>query len=226
MKLKSILLTAFGILLALSVFFPLGLYGFNCQTNNTCTGIPDPQTTPIPTLIAATLPAPQVGAGAAPVKLKCQVTAVDLIGAWVDAGAPETAPFNFTDLQNRVCSATFAGDVQRLFVEANLWYDGAPACTTCHYADVVKATQNMDLSSYAGILAGSQRAQGQAQGNDILGGKVWQNALLRQMIQSQGGQSTINRPLMPLGRPASVPDNGPTIFAGTPQAEGSASTAP
>lgn len=223
MKLKSILLTAFGVLLALSVFFPLALYGFNCQSNNTCTGIAEPVTTPIPTLIAATLPAPQVGAGAAPVKLKCQVTAVDLIGAWVSAGAPETDSFDFTDLQGRACSATFGGDVQRLFLEANIWYDGAPACTTCHYTDVVKATQNMDLSSYAGILAGSQRAQGQAKGKDILGGGVWENALLRQMLQAQGGQSTINRPLMPLGRPASVPDNGPSIFAGTPKAEGSAS---
>ncbi|GAB4501523.1 MAG: hypothetical protein Fur0035_10650 [Anaerolineales bacterium] len=217
MNLRKILLISFGILMALGIFFPAGLYAFNCQKNNTCTGIAEPVTTPIPTLIAATLPAPRVGAGAAPVTVKCQITAVELIGAWVSAGSPETDSFNFTDLTGRACAATFGGDVQRLFVEANIWYDGAPACTTCHYADVVKATQNMDLSSYAGILAGSQRANGEAKGKDILGGGVWQNALLRQMIQSQGGQSTINRPLMPLGRPASVPDNGPILFAGTPQ---------
>ncbi len=225
MKFKQILLISFGILVTLAIFFPAGLYAFNCQTNNTCTGIPEPVTTPIPTLMAATLPAPQVGAGAAPVAARCQISTVELIGAWVTAGSPEAAPFDFTDLKGRACTATFQDDVQRLFVEANIWYDGAPACTTCHYADVAKATQNMDLSSYAGILAGSQRANGQAKGNDILGGGLWQNALLRQMIQSQGGQSTINRPLMPLGRPASVPDNGPIIFAGTPQAAVSA-TAP
>lgn len=217
MKLKQILIISFGVLITLGIFFPAGLYAFNCQKNNTCTGIPESVTTPIPTLIAATLPAPQVGAGAAPILVRCQITTVELIGAWVTAGSPESAPFDFTDLQGRSCTATFPGDVQRLFIEANIWYDGAPACTTCHYADVVKATQNMDLSSYAGILAGSQRKDGQAKGNDILGGGDWQQALLRQMTQAQGGQSTINRPLMPLGRPASVPDNGPIIFAGAPQ---------
>ena len=217
MKLRTILLISFGILLMLAVGFPLAVFS-RCQTNNTCTGIAEPLITPIPTIIAATLPVPQVGAGAAPVAVKCQITAVELIGAWVSAGSPETDPFNFTALQGRTCAATFGDDVQRLFVEANIWYNGASACTTCHYADVIKATQNMDLSSYAGMLAGSQRKNGEAKGNDILGGGVWDNAILRQMLQAQGGQSSINRPLMPLGRPSDVPDNGPTLYAGTPLA--------
>jgi len=153
----------FGVLLglpALVLVFALGTYFFGCESTNSCTGIALPQTTPIPTLIPATLPAPKVGADAAPAKPRCRVAAVDLIGAWVDAGYSETEPFPFTDVKGQTCTATFAEDVQKLFLEANIWYDGAPACTTCHYADVVKATQNMDLSSYAGILAGSQRKNG------------------------------------------------------------------
>jgi hypothetical protein len=146
------------------------------------------------------------------------VAAVDLLGAWVSAGYSETEPFTFTDVKGQTCTATFTEDVQKLFLEANLWYDGSPACTTCHYADVLKATQNMDLSSYAGILAGSQRKNGEPTGVDILGGGVWENSLMYQMLYAPGGQSLINRPLMPLGRPSNVPEKGPIIAAGTPPA--------
>jgi hypothetical protein len=68
----------------------------------------------------------------------------------------------------------------------------------------------MDLSSYAGILAGSRRASADAKGNDILGSGNW-------------GQSKLNEhlfvlKLMPFGRPpGAVPDEWATIFAGTPK---------
>jgi hypothetical protein len=217
MKLKSILFIVFGGLLLLSVFFPFALYFFGCQTNNTCTGIPEPDTTPIPTLAAATMPAPKVGANAGPVTVKCQVAAVDLIGAWVNAGYPEKDAFDFTDAKGQSCAGTYETDIQRLFSEANLWYSGSPACTTCHYADVVKATFNMDMSSYAGVIAGSQRKNGEPKGKDILGGGKWEESLLYQMLYAPGGVSTINRPLMPLGRPADGPEKGPVIYAGTPK---------
>ncbi len=200
----------------LLVSFIAMLYFFACGTNNSCSNFPEPERTPIPTLIAATLPAPKVGAEAAPATPKCRIAALDLIGAWVKAGVPETDPFEFTDVKGQTCTATFPDDVQKLFVEANIWYDGAPACTTCHYADVKKATKNMDLSSYAGILAGSGRANGEPKGNDILGGGNWDQALLHNMLYAPNGATTIGRPPMPLGRPATVPANGPVIAAGTP----------
>lgn len=81
----------------------------------------------------------------------------------------------------------------------------------------------MDLSSYAGILAGSGRANGEPKGKDILGGGVWEQSLLYQMLHAENGASTINRPLMPLGRTAAVPDNGPLIFAGKAVVEDTAS---
>lgn len=210
-----IFITMFG-LPVLVLAFIFGMYAFGCATTDSCTGIEKSVVTPIPTLIAATMPAPKVGAEAGPLVVKCQVTAVDLIGAWVTAGAPETEAFQFIDLKEQTCTATYATDVQKLFSEANLWYSGAAACTTCHYADIEKATMNLDMSSYAGILAGSQRKDGAASGTDILGGGDWENSLLYQMVYAPDGVSTIGRQVMPLARPASVPAEGPTIFAGTP----------
>jgi hypothetical protein len=210
-----IFVVTFGLPVLLLAFI-FGLYAFGCGTTDSCTGIVKPVVTPIPTLIAATMPAPKVGAEAGPLVVKCQVTAVDLIGAWVTAGASETEAFQFTDLKEQTCSATFQADVQKLFTEANLWYSGAAACTTCHYADIEKATFNLDMSSYAGILAGSQRKDGAATGVDILGGGDWENSLLYHMLYAPDGVSTIGRQVMPLARPATVPAEGPTIFAGTP----------
>ena len=210
-----IFIVMFGLPVML-IAYVFGLYFFGCGTTDSCTGIEKPVVTPIPTLIAATMPAPKVGADAGPLLVKCQVTAVDLIGAWVSAGAPETDPFQFTDLKEQNCTATFKADIQKLFTEANLWYSGAAACTTCHYADVTKANMGLDMSSYAGIIAGSQRMDGSPKGNDILGGGDWENSLLYQMVYAPDGVSTIGRQVMPLGRPATVPAEGPIIFAGTP----------
>ena len=215
--LKGIILGILVGLPTLVILFAFGLYFFGCQTNNTCTGVNLPVTTPIPTLIPATLPAPKVGAEAVAAKPKCRVAMVDLLSAWVSAGYPETEAFEFTDIKGQTCTATFKDDVQKLFLEANLWYDGAPACTTCHNADVAKSQKNMDLSSYAGILAGSNRVgEKAAKGDDILGGGDPAKALLIQMLTAPDGKTAINRPAMPLGRPANVPALSPIIAAGTP----------
>lgn len=170
-----------------------------------------PPLTPIPTLIPATMPAAQRAAGEFN---KCQITALDLIGAWVSAGYPENDPFTFTDVQGRTCQATFYQDVQPLFIESNIWYPGSQGCSSCHYADVTQSIMNMDLSTYAGILAGSGRANREPKGKDILGGGVWEQSLLYQMLYAPNGQTTIGRPAMPLGRPPSVPAEGPLIYAG------------
>lgn len=218
--LNIILGTVIG-LLAISIFWPLSLFLSGCPSD-TCTGIRLPAMTSIPTLLPATMPAPKVGAEAAAARPTCHIHAVDLIGAWVDAGYSETDPFTFTDLDNKKCSATFKDDVQKLFVTSNLWFSGAPACISCHFSDVKKATMNMDLSSYAGILAGSHRANGEPKGNDILGGGKWSAALLHTMLYAPNGKTeTTNpvRPAMPLGRStlANPPDaNGPIVSAGIP----------
>lgn len=207
----------YGVLVGLPtlvVVWILSLYFLGCGSTNSCAGIPQSDLTPIPTLRAATLPAPKVGAEALAVTPKCSIAALNLIGAWVSSGYSEKEAFSFTDLKGQNCAATFKDDVQKLFVTPNLWYDGAPACTTCHYALVAKAVKNMDLSSYAGILAGSNRVNGAAKGNDILGGGNWADALLHKMLFAPNGKTLIGRPAMPFGRPATVPAEGPVISAG------------
>ena len=139
-------------------------------------------------------------------KVACQVTAVNLIGSWVTAGYSETDPFTFTDANGLDCSATFTDDVQKLFLEGNLWYTGAPACTTCHNSTLNEATAAMDLSTYQGMLLGSRRA-GDAAGNDIFGGGNWQESQLYNQLYVLRA--------MPQGRPADVPADGPVIFAGS-----------
>jgi mono/diheme cytochrome c family protein len=219
----------YGVLIGLPtmlVIWVFSLYFFGCGSTNSCTGIPQPNLTPVPTLLAATMPAPKVGAEAVAATPKCSIAALNLIGAWVSAGYSEKDTFTFTDAKGANCTANFKDDVQKLFVTPNLWYDGAPACTTCHYADVAKAVKNMDLSSYAGILAGSGRANGEPKGNDILGGGKWADALLHKMLFAPGGKTEIGRPPMPLGRPATVPAEGPVISAGIPAGSEAASTGP
>ena len=169
--------------------------------------------TPIPTLIPATMPVQSAGGDTGAFN-KCQIAAVDLIGAWVTAGVPETDKFGFTDVNGQNCEAVFGKDVQPLFLESNLWYPGSLSCSSCHQSNLALALQNMDLSSYAGILAGSGRANGEPKGKDILGGGVWEESLLYQMVYAPEGKSLINRPIMPLGRTADVPDKGPLIFGG------------
>ena len=164
-----------------------------------------PYRTPIPTLIPAQLPVQLVSDQE--IKVSCQITAVDLLGAWVSAGYPERDPFEFTDMNGKQCVGNYPEDVSPLFHEGNLWYTGAPACITCHNSAIESAQANMDLSSYAGILAGSRRTEGQAQGNDILGGGVWEEAKLYEQLYVLK--------LMPQGRPVDTPAEGPVIFAGS-----------
>jgi len=139
----------------------------------------------------------------------CSITAETFLSAWVKAGFPEKKPFQFTDSNNTACEAAYE-DVQPLFTQANLWYPGALACTSCHNANLsAAASAFLDLSSYSGVVAGSHRAAGSATGVDILGGGDWQKSKLDQVLFVSHQ--------MPYGAPANaVPRAGPAILAGLP----------
>jgi hypothetical protein len=166
--------------------------------------------TPMPTMIPATppqfivLPVTPTAAG----QQTCQVHAVDLLGAWASAGAPETDPFSFTSVSGDTCKGTFAADIQPLFKTSNLWYEGAPACVVCHYADVGVAWAQLDLSSYAGIMAGSRRPSDTEKGGTILGDGNWEKAIL--LTQLKSGR------MPPGGAPGRNPQ-GPVVSAGLKQ---------
>ncbi len=203
----------------LVTFWGCGLSLSNCPAAR-----PRVERTPIPTLIPATLPARAPAARAVAFN-KCQVAAVDLIGAWVSAGYSETQPFTFTDVQGLTCEATFK-DVQPLFLESSLWYPGALACASCHHANVASSSARLDLSTYQGMRMGARRSEPAAKGEDIFGGGVWEQSLLYQTLFAPGGQTPGGRPLMPLGRPPDVPAAGPLVYAGTPLAPPSSATPP
>lgn len=84
----------------------------------------------------------------------CDVAAVDLIGAWVDAGAPETDAFPFIADNGTGCRGEFNTDVLPLFTEEGIWFEGSQACTECHFDNSEDSRHEMDLSSHAGILLG------------------------------------------------------------------------
>ncbi len=177
-----------------------------CGFSLTCKrGEPNVDRTPIPSLIPATMPAMPMGSGEVVVSDQCRVAAVDLIGAWVNVGSPEQEFFQFTDVNGRKCESTFE-DVKPLFVEANLWSSGL-ACVSCHSVDVAVSPAQLDLSSYAGIIAGSSRADAESKkGTDILGGGNWKSSLLYEFIST----SKADVP----GHTSAVSDL--LIFAGTP----------
>lgn len=167
-KLLYRMLIGFAILivvfLSLTFLWSCG-FDFSCKQ-----AAPAVARTPIPTLSAAHISsAPQTdGAGEFN---KCQVRAVDLIGAWVEAGAPDADAFPFADVNGTPCQASFDTDVFPLFNESQVWYHGASSCTACHNSALAaNRSAGLDLSSSSSILAGSGRESADvAQGSSILG---------------------------------------------------------
>ena len=201
----GLILAALLLVFAGSLFVGSCSYRDNCMTG----GRSQSAHTPVPTLVLATLQANGIPVSAALGSEACSVSAGGLLSAWVSAGAPETQAFLFTDANGVSCKATFA-DVQPLFSEANLWYPGALACTACHNAALSSAASaQLDLSSYAGVVAGSHRTSGSASGQDILGAGSWQASRLNQAL-------FVLRQ-MPYGRqPDVLTGTGPLILAGLP----------
>jgi hypothetical protein len=166
-----------------------------------------PQRTAIPTLARATMPAPQPQSQLVSFRQgECDITALDLIGAWVAAGKPESEPFEFSRIDGETCNGSFETDVMPLFNQPNIWHAGAIACTTCHGADITRAAGRMSLADHGGILAGSRRESQDVRGEDILGtADTWEKSRLHiQLFTRQ----------MPIGRPQSSPAEGPVIRVG------------
>jgi hypothetical protein len=205
---KVIYGTLIGFFMVLGLWFSI-IYVSACGFTFTCNqGKPKVYRTPIPTLLPATLP-PQTTGGEPVAFDKCQIAAVDLLGAWVSANSPETETFQFTDVNGQTCEGAFEKDIKPLFTESNLWYPGSISCTSCHNSDLAKSPQNMDLSSYKAIIAGAGRANNEPQGTDILGGGTWEDSILYKMIQGQG-----NDPFILLGQKLNMPERGPLVYAG------------
>jgi hypothetical protein len=187
------------ILKYLSSLILFGLFLAGCYSSGAQTAH-----TPIPTLVRATLPVLSPQKEARAIQGECKIAALDLIGAWVQAGKPQSDPFDFKSADGKDCQGDFAADVQPLFNQPNLWFPGALACSACHGPDLQKSAAKMDLSTYEGILAGSRRSSPNAAGQDILAGP-WEKSRLYTMLFTRQ---------MPIGRPPDSPAKGPEISAG------------
>ncbi len=163
--------------------------------------------TPVPTLSAFHISTSPKTGGAGKFD-KCEVKAMDLLGAWVDAGHPETDPFSFADVNGNPCEGAFNADIFPLLNENQVWFPASLSCTSCHNTAFTEGLGGLDLTSYAGILAGSGRASADvATGQDILGGGNWKNSKLFQSLSL-----TEN---IPLGHPPlDYPASGLIVYAG------------
>jgi hypothetical protein len=205
---KMIYGTIIGFFLVLVTWFSL-IFVSSCGFSLSCNqAAPIVVRTSIPTLIPVSHPESQGTQAPALQQFDaCQVSAADLIGAWVSAGSSETEPFPFSDVNGNPCEGTFAEDIQRLFMENNLWYVGAIGCTSCHNAELTERSGGLDLSSYQGILAGTNRSYEGATGTDILGGGNWDTSSLHDVLFVHG--------LVPEGHSPDVEPIGPVfIYAG------------
>jgi len=78
---------------------------------------------------------------------------VTLMGAWVDAGAPNGS-FTYTDLSGNEATGTFDADILPLFTTDDIWGDGLPACNSCHFGIAEDSYHEMGLGSYADLMTG------------------------------------------------------------------------
>jgi len=150
---KVIYGTILGFFGMLAVWFSI-IYVSSCGLTVTChRGDLKVERTPIPTLIPASHVETSMRMETGDFN-KCAVHAMDLVGAWVAAGGPDTDTFTFADANTgKSCIGTYA-DVQPLFIENQLWQTGTIGCISCHNADLTDRSGGLDLSSYPAITSG------------------------------------------------------------------------
>lgn len=115
--------------------------------------------------------------------------AVDLLDAWVSAGAPEMDPFDYTGQDGNTYQGTFEADVLPLFTTSGVWDPGAPACISCHFANSEESFHEMNLGSYEGIRLGGD-VLSEPPGVSLLGESTvmagdfdWDSAKLRHRLR-------------------------------------------
>ncbi|HSG44500.1 MAG TPA: hypothetical protein VLA72_15230 [Anaerolineales bacterium] len=148
---KTIYATIIGFFLMLLVWFSI-VYVSSCGFTFTCNrGDLPVERTPIPTLIPASHGDVHMEVDESEYD-KCLVSSSDLVGAWVESGAPESEPFTFTDMNGASCTGTY-DEVQTLFVENSVWQSGTLGCVSCHNAELTDRSGGLDMSTYDAISA-------------------------------------------------------------------------
>ena len=116
--------------------------------------------------------------------------AVDLIAAWVNAGAPETDAFDYEGVDGNTYQATFEADVLPLFTSNNAWFEGSQACVGCHVAASENSYHQLNMSTYEGIMTGADSLESPP-GVSILGQAEvgvgdfdWSHSKLRERLRN------------------------------------------
>jgi len=144
---KVIFGTIIGFFMMLGLWFSI-VYISSCGFTFTCNrGDQAIERTPIPTLIPVSHSESNMEMGTEEFG-KCQVAALDLVGAWASADDPEDEVFSFTDINDLTCEGSYADDVQSLFVDNGVWQSSSLGCVSCHNADLSSRSAGLDLTSY------------------------------------------------------------------------------
>ena len=116
--------------------------------------------------------------------------AVDLVAAWVEAGAPETDAFDYEGVDGNTYQAIYAADIQPLFTQNNVWFEGSQACVGCHFAVSENSYHQLNMSTYEGVLTGADSLE-ESPGVSILGQAKpgegdfdWSHSKLRERLRN------------------------------------------
>lgn len=129
-----------------------------------------------------------------------------VVGAWIDAGTPETATFTLTltedsDPVSVTREFTFSDYVLPLFTTGEVWYPEQPACNAsgCHTG--VGGAHDLDMGSYEGIVVkGAEVDPVTGEGEPIIiKGNKEESELWNRLRNNR----------MPMGTPKTVPRDGP-----------------
>ena len=82
-------------------------------------------------------------------KYGCDMNALGLLEAWVDAKAPKSKTFKYGKK-----SVNFTDSVLPLFTQHGVWFKGSQACSSCHFNNSENSYHEMDLTTYEGIMRG------------------------------------------------------------------------
>jgi hypothetical protein len=172
---------------------------------------PTPTATEPPPTAEPPQPTPEVASEPMAMDTGAAAYAVDLIAAWVNAGAPETEPFDYTGIDGNTYQATFEVDILPLFTQNNVWFEGSQACFGCHFGANENSYHELGMDSYADILKGADSISSPP-GVSILGESSpgagdfdWEHSKLRERLRN-------NR--MPPGSPFDITEanrDGPCV---------------
>ena len=110
-----------------------------------------------------------------------ETNAIGLLEAYVSGlkGSPVT-------YAGSAGTVTFT-DVAGLFSKPNVWYNGGPACTSCHYCNTEPPCYHMiDFNTEAGLLAGADNGEEPLLGESVVGATDfnWGSSGLRKRLRN------------------------------------------